>query len=71
MNDYKEDIPQYEIDGLTQTLQETGLKGWSKYMDVISLNHLVERNFVPSKRPELIEVLKRDTEMTQGEITTL
>ncbi len=71
MNDYTTEIPQYEIDGLTQTLKETGLKGWSKFMDVISLNHLVERGFVPSKRPELIEILKRDTEMTYGEITTL
>ena len=49
MNDYTTEIPQYEIDGLTQTLKETGLKGWSKFMDVISLNHLVERGFVQVK----------------------
>ena len=71
MNTNNIDVPEYEIEGLIQTLKELGIKGWSKFMDVISLNHLIERNFVPSKRPELIEVLKRDTEMTYGEITTL
>ena len=71
MNNNNIEIPEYEIDGLVQTLKETGLKGWSKYMDVISLNHLLERGFVPSNRPQLIEVLKRETEMTYGEITTL
>jgi hypothetical protein len=39
------EIPEYEIDGLILTLKETGLKGWSKYMDVISLNHIIERGF--------------------------
>lgn len=65
------DIPEYEIDGLILTLKETGLKGWSKYMDVISLNHVIERGFLPSERNQLIEVLKRETEMTYGEITNL
>lgn len=65
------DVPEYEIDGLVQTLRETGLRGWSKYMDVISLNHLIERGFVPDRRNELIETLKRDTEMSYGDITTL
>lgn len=65
------EIPEYEIDGLILTLKETGLKGWSKYMDVISLNHVIERGFLPSERNQLIEVLKRETEMTYGEITTL
>ena len=41
------DIPEYEIDGLILTLKETGLNGWSKYMDVISLNHVIERGFYP------------------------
>lgn len=39
------DIPEYEIDGLILTIKDTGLKGWSKYMDVISLNHVIERGF--------------------------
>ena len=52
------DIPEYEIDGLILTLKETGLKGWSKYMDVISLNHVIERGFLPSERNQLIEVFK-------------
>ena len=71
MNMEKIEIPEYEIDGLILTLKETGLKGWSKYMDVLSLNHLIERGFVPSRRNELIEILKRDTDMSYGEITTL
>ena len=28
------DIPEYEIDGLIQTMRETGIKGLLKYTDV-------------------------------------
>ena len=52
------DIPEYEIDGLILTLKETGLKGWSKYMDVISLNHVIERGFLPSERKSINRSIK-------------
>jgi hypothetical protein len=33
-----EEINEYEIDGLIQTMKETGIKGLMKYTDVLVLN---------------------------------
>ena len=38
-----EDMNEYEIDGLIQTMRETGIKGLMKYTDVLVLNHMMER----------------------------
>jgi len=50
-----EEINEYEIDGLIQTMKETGIKGLMKYTDVLVLNHMMERGWVPdiNKRDEL------------------
>ena len=34
------DIPEYEIEGLLQTLKELGIKGIMEWSDVLVLNHL-------------------------------
>ena len=65
------DIPEYEIEGILQTIKETGLKGIMKYSDVLVLNHLIERGFIPDGRDELIKTLKQETEMEYNEIMTL
>ena len=36
-----EDINEHEIDGLIQTMRETGIKGLMKYTDVLVLNHMM------------------------------
>jgi hypothetical protein len=41
-----EEINDFEIDGLLQTLKETGIKGLMKYTDVLVLNHMCERGFI-------------------------
>ena len=35
-----EQINNYEIDGLIQTLNESGINGIMKYTDVLVLNHM-------------------------------
>ena len=43
-----EKINEYEIDGLIQTMKEMGIKGLMKYQDVLVLNHMMERGWIPS-----------------------
>ena len=64
-------VPEFEIEGILQTLKETGLKGIMKYSDVLVLNHLVERGFIPDTRDGIIKSLKQNTEMEYNEIMTL
>ena len=53
-----EKINEYEIDGLIQTLRESGMRGIFKYTDVLVLNHMVERGWVSSDRDKMIKELK-------------
>jgi len=73
MNTNNIEIPDYEIDGLIQTLRESGIKGIMKYTDVLVLNHMMERSWIPgiNQRDDLIKTLKENTEMSYGEITEL
>ena len=64
-------IPEYEIEGILQTLKETGLKGIMKFSDVLVLNHLVERGFIKGERNELIKTLKEESGMEYNEIMNL
>ena len=67
------DIPEYEIDGLIQTMRETGIKGLLKYTDVLVLNHMMERGWIPpiEQREELIKTLKGESDMEYNEIMNL
>ena len=66
-----EEINEYEIDGLIQTMKEMEIKGLMKYQDV--LNHMMERSWIPNinERDKLIKTLKENTDMGYGEITNL
>lgn len=68
-----EEIKEYEVDGLIQTLKESGIKGIMKYTDVLVLNHMMERSWIPNinERDKLIKTLKENTDMGYGEITNL
>ena len=68
-----EDINEHEIDGLIQTMRETGIKGLMKYTDVLVLNHMMERGWIPpiEKRDELIKTLKDESDMEYNEIMNL
>ena len=68
-----EEIKEYEIDGLVQTMKESGIKGIMKYTDVLVLNHMMERSWIPqiNERDDLIKTLQENTEMSYGEITNL
>jgi len=68
-----EEINEYEIDGLIQTMKETGIKGLMKYQDVLVLNHMMERGWIPpiDKRDELIKTLKDESDMEYNEIMNL
>ena len=66
-----EQINNYEIDGLIQTLKETGINGILKYTDVLVLNHMCERNWIPSDRDGIIKTLKEKTNMDYKDITNL
>jgi hypothetical protein len=46
MNNIMEQINEYEIDGLIQTMRETGIKGLMKYTDVLVLNHMMESDWI-------------------------
>jgi len=65
------EIPDYEIEGLIQTLKELGIKGLMDWSDVLVWNHLCERQFVPSTKEKQIQVLKENTDMSYGEIMEL
>ena len=68
-----EQINEYEIDGLCQTLRESGIKGIMKYTDVLVLNHMMERGWIPpiEKRDDLIKTLKDNSDMEYNEIMRL
>jgi len=67
-----EDINEYEIDGLIQTMKETGIKGLMKYTDVLVWNHICERNWCnESNREGQIKFLKHETDMEYNEIMNL
>ena len=66
-----EQINEYEIDGLIQTMRETGIKGIMKYTDVLVLNHMMERGWIPHERDKVIKTLKENTDMEYNEITHL
>ena len=68
-----EEINEYEIDGLIQTMKETGIKGLMKYTDVLVLNHMMERGWIPpiEQRDELIKTLKDESDMEYNEIMNL
>ena len=68
-----EQINEYEIDGLIQTMRETGIKGLMKYTDVLVLNHMMERGWIPpiEQRDELIKTLKDESDMEYNEIMNL
>ena len=73
MNNIMEQINEYEIDGLIQTMKETGIKGLMKYTDVLVLNHMMEGGWIPpiEKRDELIKTLKDESDMEYNEIMNL
>ena len=68
-----ETINEHEIDGLIQTMRETGIKGLMKYTDVLVLNHMMERGWIPpiEQRDELIKTLKDESDMEYNEIMNL
>ena len=68
-----EQINEYELEGLQQTMLETGIKGITKYMDVITLSHMIERGWIPpiEQRDELIKTLKSESDMEYNEIMNL
>lgn len=65
-----QDTPQHEIDGLMRTLKELGIKGLMENTDVVVLNHIVERGYIPHHREGMITKLK-ETDMEYGEIMEL
>ena len=66
-----EEINDFEIDGLVQTLKETGIKGLMKYTDVLVLNHMCERGWISSERDKMIKTLKDESDMEFIVILTL
>ena len=68
-----EDINEHEIDGLIQTMKEMGIKGLMKYTDVLVLNHMINRKWMPpiEQRDELIKTLKGESDMEYNEIMNL
>ena len=68
-----EDINEHEIDGLIQTMKEMGIKGLMKYTDVLVLNHICMRGWIPpiEQRNELIKTLKDESDMEYNEIMNL
>ena len=65
------DIPDHEIEGILQTLRQTGLKGIMRFSDVLVLNHLIERGFISDKRDELIKTLKDESDLEYNDIMKL
>jgi hypothetical protein len=66
-----EEVKEYEVDGLIQTMKESGIKGIMKYTDVLVLNRMMERSWIPNinERDKLIKTLKENTDMGYKEIT--
>ena len=73
MNNIMEQINEHEIDGLIQTMKEMGIKGLMKYQDVLVLNHMINRKWIPpiEKRDELIKTLKDESDMEYNQIMNL
>ena len=68
-----EQINEFEIDGLLKTMEGLGINGLMKYTDVLVLNHMINRKWIPpiEKRDELIKTLKRKSDMEYNEIMNL
>lgn len=66
-----EEVNEYEIEGLKEILKESGINGIMKYTDVLILNHMIERGWIPSDRDGIIKTLKEHTDKSYGEITNL
>ena len=73
MNNIMERINEFEIDGLLKTMEGLGIKGLMKYTDVLVLNHMINRSWIPpiEKRDELIKTLKDESDMEYNEIMNL
>lgn len=66
-----EKIKDFEVEAFYQVLQETGIKGIMDRADVLMLNHLVERGFLPHHREGIIQGLREQTEMDFSSIMSL
>ena len=67
-----EDLYEYEIDSLIQTLKEMGIKGVMKYSPIIVLSHLCERGIIKdTSKDGIIKTLKKETDMDYREIIEL
>ena len=68
-----EEVKEYEVDGLIQTLKESGIRGIMKYTDVLVLNHMMERGWIPNinERDKVIKFLKENTDLEYSDITKL
>jgi hypothetical protein len=73
MNNIMEQINEFEIDGLLKTMEGLGINGLMKYTDVLVLNHMMERGWIPpiEQRDELIKTLKDESDMEYNEIMNL
>ena len=58
-----ERVNDFEIESFYQVLRETGIKGIMEYSDVLMLNHLIERGFIPHHREGIIQSLRENTDM--------
>jgi len=64
-------VPQFEIEGLMKTLKELGIKGLLENTDVVCLDFIIQRGYVPHHREVIISSLKENTDMEYGEIMEL
>jgi hypothetical protein len=63
--------PLYEIDSLKQVMKEGGIPFWSRFIEELSILHTIERGYLPSKREELIKILKEHTDWDYSKIVDL
>lgn len=66
-----ERIKDFEIESFYQVLRETGIKGIMEQSDVLMLNHLIERGFIPHHREGIIQSLRENTDMDFAQIMDL
>ena len=66
-----ERIKDFEIESFYQVLRETGIKGVMEWSDVLMLNHLIERGFIPHHREGIIQSLRENTDMDFSQIMDL
>lgn len=64
-------VPEFEIEGLMKTLKELGVKGLMENTDVVCLDFIIQRGYVPHHREGIISSLKENTQMVYGEILEL